>query len=286
LYLDHVLIAVRDLAAAGRAYSALGFKVTPEGRHPGRGTHNRLVVFGSNYLELIAIEDPAGPLLRPAMGPFLQSREGLFTFAMGADDIEATRAGLRGRGVTVSAPSDGERLAPDGTVAYSWRYASIERDDPAGSDTFVIQHHQAVSERYTEPAEPTLHANGVLGIHHLALAVCDAEKAASAWQRDFGLTRVSVGRAEGVLRVRLDLESAYLDLVSPLRAGPLSEFLERNGEAPYLLALEVDDISATASFLSTRGMPMIAETSGADGESLAVGPAYARGAPLRFLQAG
>jgi catechol 2,3-dioxygenase-like lactoylglutathione lyase family enzyme len=285
-YLDHVLIAVRDLAAAGRAYSALGFKVTPEGRHPGRGTHNRLAVFGPAYLELIAIEDPAGPLLRPSMGPFLQTREGLFTFAMGTDDIEATCAGLRGRGVTVSEPSDGERLAPDGTVAYSWRYASIERDEPAGSDTFIIQHHQNVSERYAEPAEPTLHSNGVLGIHHLELAVRDAEKAASAWQHDFGLPRVSVGRAEGVLRVRLDLASAYLDLVSPLRAGPLSEFLERNGEAPYLLALKVGGISATASFLSTRGVPAISETSGADGESLAVGHDYAQGVPLRFLQSG
>ena len=55
IYLDHVLIAVRRLSAAADLYSSLGFKVTPEGRHPGRGTHNRLVVFGTEYLELIAV---------------------------------------------------------------------------------------------------------------------------------------------------------------------------------------------------------------------------------------
>jgi 4-hydroxyphenylpyruvate dioxygenase-like putative hemolysin len=219
------------------------------------------------------------------MGPFLQSREGLFTFAMGTDDIEAAGADLRGRGVTVSEPSDGERLAPDGAIAYSWRYASIERDETAGSDTFAIEHRQPVSERYTEPAEPTRHPNGVRGIQHLSLAVRDAEKAASAWQHDFGLPRVSVGRADGVLRVRLDLKSAYLDLVSPSSAGPLSEFLDRNGEDPYLLALEVGDLAATASFLSTRGVPTSPHTTDSDGESFVVERAHTRGVPLRFIQA-
>ena len=285
LYLDHILIAVRDLGAAASAYAALGFKVTPEGKHPGRGTHNRLVVFGPEYLELIAIDDPTGQLLRPAMGPFLQSREGLFTFAMGTDDIEATRADLIDRGVTVSEPTDSERLAPDGTVAYSWRYASIERDEPAGSDTFVIQHHQGVSERYAEPAEPTHHPNGVRGIHHLSLAVSDAEKAASAWQRDFGLPRVSDGEADGAMRVRLDLKSAYLDLVSPLSAGPLSEFLDRNGEAPYLLALGVGDLGATERIVSKRGVPTSPRTTDSYGESLMVERARAQGVPLRFIQA-
>ena len=37
--LDHIVIAVRDLDAAGRVYSALGFTVTPGGRHP-EGTQN------------------------------------------------------------------------------------------------------------------------------------------------------------------------------------------------------------------------------------------------------
>ena len=43
LIIDHVLIAVRDLDAAKDTFERLGFKVTPEGRHPGRGTSNRLV---------------------------------------------------------------------------------------------------------------------------------------------------------------------------------------------------------------------------------------------------
>ena len=43
----------------------------------------------------------------------------------------------------------------------------------------MIQHNQTVAERYAEPAEPTKHANGVTGIHHLALAVHDADASAA-----------------------------------------------------------------------------------------------------------
>src|SRR3954454_8828451 len=53
--LDHVVIAVRDLDAAIARYDALGFAVTAGGRHVGRGTHNAIVRFGLDYLELISV---------------------------------------------------------------------------------------------------------------------------------------------------------------------------------------------------------------------------------------
>ena len=37
LYLDHVLIAVRDLEEASAYYDNLGFTLTPPGVRPGRG---------------------------------------------------------------------------------------------------------------------------------------------------------------------------------------------------------------------------------------------------------
>ena len=76
LIIDHVLIAVRDLDAAKDTFERLGFKVTPEGRHPGRGTSNRLVVFGGEYLELISVHDPEGDLFRPNLPSFWMSARG------------------------------------------------------------------------------------------------------------------------------------------------------------------------------------------------------------------
>jgi hypothetical protein len=53
--LDHLVIAVNDLAQTMRDYQSLGFTVQPGGKHPGRQSHNALVVFeDGTYLELIA----------------------------------------------------------------------------------------------------------------------------------------------------------------------------------------------------------------------------------------
>lgn len=54
---DHVVIAVRDLDAACRRYSDLGFVVQPGGHHDGTGTSNALIPLGPSYLELLAVDD-------------------------------------------------------------------------------------------------------------------------------------------------------------------------------------------------------------------------------------
>ena len=60
LELDHVLIAVADLAAAARELEVRhGLASVEGGRHPGWGTANRIVPLGDTYLELIAVVDEA-----------------------------------------------------------------------------------------------------------------------------------------------------------------------------------------------------------------------------------
>src|SRR5918999_6293720 len=67
LELDHVLIAVADLAAAAREIEARhGLASIEGGRHPGWGTANRIVPLGEAYLELVAIVDEA----EAAQSPF------------------------------------------------------------------------------------------------------------------------------------------------------------------------------------------------------------------------
>lgn len=58
--LDHVLIAVEDLAAAGLEIEARhGLASIEGGRHPAWGTANRIVPLGDSYLELVAVVDVA-----------------------------------------------------------------------------------------------------------------------------------------------------------------------------------------------------------------------------------
>jgi len=56
---DHVLIAVPDLDAAGRDMEMRhGLASVEGGTHPAWGTANRIVPLGDSYLELVAIVDP------------------------------------------------------------------------------------------------------------------------------------------------------------------------------------------------------------------------------------
>ena len=181
IYLDHVLIAVRSLSSAADSYSSLGFKVTPEGRHPGRGTHNRLMVFGPEYLELIAVHDAATTPFRPSMSSFLETREGLYMFALGTSDIDRTVGEIRSRGIDVDVPVPGRRDAGE-TPGYTWKSANLGSALP-GSECFLIQHDHTVAQRYTLPPDPAAHENGVTGVHHVTLAVDDSEAAALAGRR-------------------------------------------------------------------------------------------------------
>ena len=60
LALDHIVIAVHNLEAAIADYRAMGFQVLVGGQHPGRTSHNALIVFADGaYLEIIAWRAPA-----------------------------------------------------------------------------------------------------------------------------------------------------------------------------------------------------------------------------------
>ena len=278
IYLDHILIAVRSLSAAADSYSSLGFKVTPEGRHPGRGTHNRLMVFGPEYLELIAVHDPSTTPFRPSMSSFLDTREGLYMFALGTNDIDGTVDAIRSRGSDIGDPVPGQRDAGE-TPGYTWRSANLG-GALSGSECFLIQHDQTVAQRYTVPPDPTTHDNGVTGIHHVTLAVHDADEAASRWQEVLGVEAASLVRVDGCVRRRIALDNAYVDLESPAGPGPLADFLRTYGEAPYELGLTTPDIESAVAAL--RSGDAVVEEEG--GPSATIDPSSAAGVRLRLVQ--
>ncbi|RYF43878.1 MAG: VOC family protein, partial [Comamonadaceae bacterium] len=62
LALDHLVINTRfEIEQAVRVFATLGFTLTPRSRHT-LGSVNHLMVFGTDYLELIGLPDDGGPL--------------------------------------------------------------------------------------------------------------------------------------------------------------------------------------------------------------------------------
>ena len=126
--LDHVLIAVTDLDAAGREFKARhGLASVAGGRHPGWGTANRIVPLGDAYLELVAAVDaaeaagsPFGPSDRP-LGWAVRTQE---------LDVIAGRLGL--------AVTTGSRRRQDGQVL-RWRLAGVEQAVAEAALPFFIE---------------------------------------------------------------------------------------------------------------------------------------------------
>ena len=130
LKVDHVLLAVNDLAVAAAVLNERhGLASVEGGRHPQWGTANRIIPLNDTYLELIAVVDPERARAS-AFGRWVASaRPGIMRplgWAVRAVVIEyvARRLDL--------AIESGSRATPDGGVL-QWRLAGVERAaaDPA-----------------------------------------------------------------------------------------------------------------------------------------------------------
>ncbi|HEX6656824.1 MAG TPA: VOC family protein, partial [Ilumatobacter sp.] len=114
LRVDHVLLAVNDLAqAAGVLNDRYGLVSAEGGRHPQWGTANRIIPVGDAYLELIAVVDP-NRVRDSAFGRWVAGAQpgimhplGWAVRGLGVDDV-AQRLDL--------AIEAGSRAAPDGRL--------------------------------------------------------------------------------------------------------------------------------------------------------------------------
>jgi catechol 2,3-dioxygenase-like lactoylglutathione lyase family enzyme len=166
--LDHVVIAVADLAQAVEAYRALGFTVVIGGRHPGRTSHNALVVFADgSYLELIAWESP-GPAER-WYDEHARHGDGLMDFALVPEDVPRAVQEAGARGLELDGPLDGGRERPDGRQV-RWQTGRQKTFDLPFLCGDVTPRALRVPE-----GEARVHPNGVLGVARVTVAVHDPE---------------------------------------------------------------------------------------------------------------
>jgi hypothetical protein len=174
--LDHLVLAVCDLAAAQASYIRLGFTLTPKALHP-FGTANSLVQLQGNFLELLTVAD-RNLIQAPTPGNFsfaafnerfLQSREGLSMLVFASDDARRDQTAFAASGLDTYAPFDFSRLAklPDGsevTVGFSLAFVTDRRMPEAAF--FVCQQH---APQYFWKAEYQRHRNGALTVAEIVM---------------------------------------------------------------------------------------------------------------------
>lgn len=227
--IDHLVILVDDLETGIQQYRDLGFTVTPGGKHP-RGTHNALVSFGDgSYLELIAFWEP--DYTEHRWHRFISLGGGLIDHALGTDDLEAEVAAAGERNVRYSGPHDGARTRPDG-VELVWKTATPESGQAL---PFLIED---VTDRALRVpgGEAARHANGVLGIESLIIAVADLEKAGQPYTMLLQMDPVPLdetGREDSVSAVALQAGAHRVELHQPRPGGPMDEQVQRRGDGPY-----------------------------------------------------
>lgn len=94
--IDHLGIAVPNLADAVRAYEALGFHVEKTHDVPTEKVRAAFLPIGESHLELLEPTDPASVIAR-----FLEKRSGLHHVCVRVPDIQAALDTLKARGVAL-----------------------------------------------------------------------------------------------------------------------------------------------------------------------------------------
>ena len=92
--IDHLGIAVASLGEASKAWEALGFTVEAVHEVPSEKVKTAFLPIGESHLELLEPTDPTSVIAK-----FLEKRSGLHHVCVLVEDLEATLADLKSRGV-------------------------------------------------------------------------------------------------------------------------------------------------------------------------------------------
>jgi catechol 2,3-dioxygenase-like lactoylglutathione lyase family enzyme len=183
--IDHVVIAVADLAGAAARYRGLGFTVTPKASHPDHmGTSNHLVqLAGRNFIELVTLDRPDGVVTAPDrfsfgahVGAFAAARDGMAALVLASDDARADARRLAAAGLETYPAFDFERHAtlPDGkqvTVAFTLAFAT--NPTMPGIAFYFCQHH--FPQNFWQP-DYQEHGNGATGITAVHMLADDPQR--------------------------------------------------------------------------------------------------------------
>ncbi len=161
---------------------------------------------------------------------------------------------MREAGLEMVGPFEMRRERPDGR-ALTWRLL-VPVDVPWRRRwPFFIQWDDPDEERLSVEGVGT-HPNGARALTSVAVAVRDLEEAVRLYSTLFD---AEPGRTDkradlAAKRVTFDIRGFTIDLLAPSGDGPVRRALERDGEGPFEVTVEVADPEAAVEALAHAGI--------------------------------
>ena len=246
--LDHAVVLVHDLDRAQATYRRLGFTLTPRGYHS-LGSQNHCIMFGCDYLELMALPKP-----HPAFqyfADFLARGEGLGALALATGDAVGAYAELTQKGIAAEPPLALSRPVQDlGEARFT--LVQLPPGQTPGFRTFVCQHHTRDIVWRPEYQAHEIGATEISGVAVMA-------------QNEFGYARI-FGGTPVFFACKSAIEDRLKGVALPNRAPPLA----------VAIFLRVADRSRAAAALRRGGFSPVQLEDG----SFAIGADQAHGVAL------
>ena len=176
---DHVIFyTAMELPRWAAFFCALGFTVTPLGRHS-TGSANHLVVLQDSYIELIGFEPGAPPDARPELRALPEGLSGIAFRGAPDPSWPACRAGRFNPTTSLERP-----VVVDGAHGTARFRLTNLREPPTGLRVFLCDH--LTTEWVWHPAWQR-HANGAIGIPRVQFSTTSPGPVHSALRAAMGL---------------------------------------------------------------------------------------------------
>jgi methylmalonyl-CoA epimerase len=251
--LDHVVIAVRDLDGATHDYTTLfGRKPSWRGSHPTYGTRNTLFRIDNTYVELLSLGSAKSGQWAGELSKFLDKGEGLYSLALGTEDVAADVKLLRDRELPVQDPQDGDGVDEITGNRRLWRNAMVPVKATHGVRLFLIEHRAAAALLPPAPVDAEAGAF-VKRMDHAVILSPDLEKARGLWHGVLG-ARLALDRSFPERNTRI-LFFRLGDITVEISGGA-QQTEEGIGKPDRLwgVAWGVDNLTATVARLRAKGV--------------------------------
>lgn len=273
--LDHVVINARDdMDRAADLYRRLGFTLTERGYHS-LGSMNHLAMFGTDYLELIAVPKGAtsGRL------DLLDYPPGLNGLVFGSEDSAITYDSLSKAGVPVEPPIEFTRPVQVDGAARDARFRTVRMKAGVVPYGRVYWCHHFTRDLVWRDAWRQ-HANGTVAVARAVIVEPDPAAAAQLYAAMFGRDAVRPirgGQAVVVGNSRFDIVSE-----AELRGQVGDAAPDPGGRTAYMagLSFRTRSLGKAAAALTAGGIPGVARKDG----RLIVPARAALGAVLEFVE--